>query len=138
MNNSGIKNNDKYLYGFNINTDIKTIKEKILIANKKAIVTLKDSSNKEKNSGIIKTGDKVIVTVGSETKTYEIVIYGGVNGDGKILAVDYVKIKNKIMNTGSLSGSFLESADVDRNGKASAVDYVKIKNYIMGTGTIVQ
>ena len=138
MNNSGIKNNNKYLYGFNINTDIKTIKEKILIANKKAIVTLKDSSNKEKNSGIIKTGDKVIVTVGSETKTYEIVIYGDVNGDGKISAVDYVKIKNKIMNTGSLSGSFLESADVDRNGKVSAVDYVKIKNYIMGTGTIVQ
>lgn len=138
INNSGIKNNNNYLFGFNINTDIKTIKEKINIANGNAIVTLKNSSNQDKNSGNIATGDKVIVTVGSETKTYEIVLYGDVNGDGKISAVDYVKIKNKIMNTGTLSNSFLEAADVDRNGKVSAVDYVKIKNHIMGTSSVVQ
>ena len=38
----------------------------------------------------------------------------------------------------NLTGSYKESADVDKNGKVSAVDYAKIKNYIMGYGEIKQ
>lgn len=138
LNNSGIKNGDKYLSGFNVGSDISYIKDKILSVNKEAVVVLKNSSNKEKNSGIISTGDKVEITVNNETKGYEIVIYGDVSGDGKVSAVDYVRIKNNIMGSSTLSGSYKEAADVDKNGKVSAVDYVKIKNKIMGTGTISQ
>lgn len=138
LNNAGIKNGAKYLSGFEIGTDISVIKNKVLNANSNAIVKLKNSSNKEKNSGKLVTGDKVTVTVDNETKEYQVVIYGDANGDGKISAVDYVKIKNNIMGTSTLSGSYKEAADVDKNGKVSAVDYVKIKNKIMGTGSISQ
>ncbi|MBQ9071780.1 MAG: hypothetical protein IJY25_01295 [Bacilli bacterium] len=138
LNNAGIKNGDKYITGLAVDSDISIIKEKILSANSTAKVELKNSSDKEKNSGIVSTGDKVIITVGEEIRTYEIVIYGDVNGDGKIKAVDYVKIKNHIMETATLSGVYKEAADVDKNGKIKAVDYVKIKNHIMGTGTVSQ
>ena len=47
----------------------------------------------------------------------------------------YVKIKNYIMSSSSLSGSYKEAADVNKDGRISAVDYVKIKNYIMGNRT---
>ena len=132
LNNAGIKNGDKHLSGFNIGTDITYIKEKVLNANKDAIISLKNNVGSEKNSGKLATGDKVSITVGSETKEYDVVVYGDVNGDGKITAVDYAKIKNYIMEYINLSGSYNEAADVDKNGKITAVDYAKIKNYIMG------
>ena len=138
LNNAGIKNGDKYITGISVGTDISVIKNKISNANSNAIVTLTSSSGNEKNNGIIATGDKIEVKVGSDDKLYEVVVYGDVNGDGKISATDYVRIKNNIMGTSSLSGVYKEAADVDRNGKVAATDYVKIKNNIMGTGTIVQ
>ena len=99
---------------------------------------MRNKLNQDKQSGVVATGDKVIITIGSETKEYEIVIYGDVNGDGKIKATDYVLIKNKIMGSITLSGAYLEAADVDHNGQVKATDYVKIKNMIMGAGTINQ
>ena len=65
LNNAGIKNGDKYISGLNVNTDICTIKTKILNANSDATVTLTDSTDSEKSSGIIVTGDKVTIKVGS-------------------------------------------------------------------------
>lgn len=138
MNNSGIKNGNRYLSGFNIGSNINTIKQKILNANSNAIVELKNSSGNAKNDGVIATGDKVFVKVGNETKEYEVVIYGDSNGDGKIAASDYVKIKNHIMGKSTLSGVYSEAADVNKDGKIAASDYVKIKNHIMGKGVISQ
>lgn len=138
LNNAGIKNGNKYLTGFEVGMDISVIKDKILASNKTATVILKNSSGEEKNSGIVSTGDKVNIKVGNETREYEIVIYGDVNGDGKIKATDYVLIRNKIMGSITLSGPYLEAADVDKNGAVKATDYVKIKNKIMGIGEISQ
>lgn len=90
------------------------------------------------NSGVLTTGRKVTITSGSETKTYSVVIYGDLNGDGKISSLDYVGIKNSIMGTKSLSSIQKISGDVNRDGKISALDYVKVKNHIMGTGSITQ
>lgn len=73
-----------------------------------------------------------------EIQTFTVIIYGDVNGDGKIYATDYVKIKNHIMDVEKIKGACLEAADVNHDGKIYATDYVKIKNYIMGTGDISQ
>jgi len=138
MNNSGIKNNDKYLSGFEIGTDISFIKNKIANANDNAKIELRDSINNEKNSGKLSTGDKVIVTIGEQTKEYEVVIYGDANGDGEINAIDYVRIRKYIMNTVNLSGSYIESSDVNKDGNVDAIDYVRIRKYIMNTANIEQ
>lgn len=138
LNNAGIKNGNKYLSGFAEKSDISVIKNKILNANKDAKVELKNSSGKVKDKGNVATGDKVTITVGTDTKTYEIILYGDVNGDGKIMASDYKLIKDSIMGTITLSGPYKEAADVDRNGKPAAADYKRIKDSIMGIGTIVQ
>ncbi len=138
LNSSGIKNNDKYLYGFNVGSDISVIKQRITNANKNAVVTMKNSSGTNKNTGIIATGDVITITIGSETKTYQVVIYGDVTGTGKISAAGYLKIKDTIMGTASLSGVYKEAADVDRNGKILASDYLRIKDSIMGITSIEQ
>ena len=138
LNNAGIKNGNKYISGLAVKSDIKTIKEKILIANSNAKVELKDRNNKEKSSGKVSTGDKVIVTVGNDTKTYEIVIYGDVNGDGNITASDYARVKNTFLGKSSLSGAFKEAADANKSGSITASDYARIKNNFLGKSSISQ
>jgi beta-N-acetylglucosaminidase len=138
LNNAGVKNSDKYLSGFEVGTDINVIKEKVLNANSTAVIELKDSSGNEKNGGSLATGDKVIMTVGTDIKEYEVVIYGDVNGDGDINAIDYVRIRKYIMNTASLSGAYSMSADVNKDGNIDAIDYVRIRKYIMNTANIEQ
>ena len=57
---------------------------------------------------------------------------GDVNGDGSITAVDYMLIKNHIMDKSKLTGENLARADVNKDGSITAVDYMIIKNIIMG------
>ena len=81
--------------------------------------------------GNLGTGDKITITSGNNTETLEVVVAGDTDGDGSMSAMDYVNIKNHIMETRSLNGAYLKAADVDNDGGISAVDYVNVKNYIM-------
>ena len=139
LNNAGIKNGNEFITGLNLDTDITYIKDKILNANRDAKISLKDSSNNEKNSGIIKTGDIVSVTVGEEQKDFRIVVYGDVSGDGKIDALDFIRIKKSLLNQITLSGAYKEAADISKDGKVDALDFVRIKKYMLGnSSSIVQ
>ena len=100
-----------------------------------------EKSNGQVNTGVIGTGDAIKVRDSSEIvqATYNVIIYGDVNGDGKIQATDYRALKNQIMNDSQiLTGYFRQAADIDRNGKIQAVDYMAIKNHIMEKSTIQQ
>lgn len=85
------------------------------------------------NDNLTKTGDIIKININNQKEyTYTISILGDVSGDGKISALDYVKIKNHIMNTSKITdNAFLVSADVNNDGSISALDYVRVKNYIM-------
>lgn len=86
------------------------------------------------NATYIGTGTKVKVinnTANATAKTYECIVFGDTNGDGKITSSDYVLIKNHIMGTKTLTGAYGQAADVNRDNKTSASDYVLIKNHIM-------
>jgi hypothetical protein len=137
INHSGVKSDGTYISGISLNTTAATLKTKLQSPSKDASIQITSESGKEKTDSILATGDKVIIKSGNETKTYSIVIYGDTNGDGKINAQDYVKIKNYIMGN-SLGSVYKEAADADKNGKVNAQDYVKVKNYIMGNTTITQ
>ena len=97
-----------------------------------------DKDNKVKTSGIVSSGDTVKINNNSEEKSYRIIIYGDVNGDGKIVATDYVLIKNHIMDIKKLTEFELLCADINHDGKVLATDYVAIKNHIMEVKSITQ
>lgn len=70
-------------------------------------------------------GDKCI-------QTYTCKLYGDVNGDGKISAVDYMTLMNKIMGVKEITGDIeRDVADINSDKKISAVDYMYIMNDIM-------
>ena len=57
---------------------------------------------------------------------------GDANGDGKVSALDYIAIKNHIMQTIPITNQTrLDLADANGDGKVSALDYIAIKTYIM-------
>jgi hypothetical protein len=132
----GYKEKNDYLSGIKIGTSQNDFVSKIKNVNSNATVTIEKNTNNKTN--ILATGDKITIKVGDTSKTYTVVIYGDVNGDGSIKATDYVKIKNHIMGTNSLSGAYQVAADVNKDGSIKATDYVFVKNHIMGSYTISQ
>lgn len=142
INASGYKYNGDYLSEIKIGTSAGAITSKIKNNDENVKVTITSTDDtgitKEITDSIkLGTGDIINIEKGEEKKSFRLVIYGDVSGDGAVSAVDYVKVKNNIMNSGSLSGSYKIAADVNKDGTISAVDYVNIKNYIMGNQSIL-
>lgn len=92
-------------------------------------VSIKGASNTD----VVKTGQIISISDGTNTYSYTLAISGDVDGDGKTGATDYVKIKNYIMEkkNSDLNTAQNFAADVDNNGAIGATDYVKIKNSLM-------
>ena len=132
---SSIVTNSTYKYetgiiaGIQIGTTVESLSN-ILTSHGGLNISVTNSTGTPKNGGL-GTGDKITITSGKNTEVLEIVVAGDTDGDGSMSAMDYVNIKNHIMESHSLSGAYLKAADVDRDGSISAVDYVNVKNYIM-------
>ena len=138
MNNSGFKYNDNYVFGINVGTNVSQIIGNITSYNNSVNVSVTSSNGTVKTNASFVTGDKVKVTGSDGSKEYTAIIYGDVNGDGNIDAVDYVKVKNYILGKSKITGAYLVSSDVNKDGVVDAVDYVKIKNQILGRSKITQ
>ena len=121
----------KIIFKLNNNININTFKNNL---NYNSII--KSNNNILKDNDLIRTNMTITYTDDEgNVQIYNTSVLGDVNGDGNINALDYVKIKNHIMNTKKITGDvFILSADYNNDGKISALDYVKIKNYIMNGG----
>ena len=138
MNNSGFKYNDNYIFGIDVGTNVSVLIGNIRSYNNSVSVSVKSSSGASKTNDIFKTGDTVSITGSDGTKEYKVLIYGDVNGDGKISAADYLQIKDSIMGKYNLNGVYLKAADTSRDGKITAADYLQVKDSIMGKYVIKQ
>ena len=124
--------------GFKLGQDVNNIISEIKNTFDLATIKIYDSSNNEKNSGLITTGDKIEININDSVQTYDVVIYGDTSGDGKISTLDYSKIKAHIQGTKKLEGIYLSASDTSKDGKISTLDYSKIKAHIQGTKTLEQ
>ena len=130
---SSIKINDNILIITDQNNSFQSIIDRI-----KLYVVSKEYKHYDKNNTLIdntlvKTGDKLEILInGSKSIKYYISVSGEVNGDGKISALDYVKVKNHIMKANVITDNiYMLAADANVDDKISALDYVRIKNIIM-------
>ena len=69
---------------------------------------------------------------------YDVVIYGDINGDGKISVVDLVMMQKQILGTSQLSGAYAAAADISRDGKVSVKDLVLLQKHIINAAQIEQ
>ena len=138
LNRFGLSKKGEYIVGFVAEKDISSIRTQLSKQTGVTLVSIKNAKGEEARSGIIATNMKITLRFNEANYTYTVVIKGDVNGDGRIFATDYVKIKKHIMETPNLQGAYLLAADVNNDGKVYATDYVRIRNYIMGSGKIEQ
>lgn len=123
-----------YLVVTDFNTNLTDFSTNLGVYSKTNSYTLYNSSNIALTSTYVKSGDIYNLLINNyKTYSYSIVVLGDVYADGKISSLDYVQIKNHIMETKVIDDDvMLYSADANNDGKISALDYVAIKNYIMG------
>ena len=138
VKNLGYKNDNNNLTGFTLGQDISKVISSIKSKASGATVKVYNSSNKEMTSGVIATGQKISLTFNGKTINYNVIIVGDTNGDGKISAQDFSKVKSHILGSTSLSGSYIKAADANKDGKVSAQDFSKIKSHILGSSKLVQ
>ncbi len=136
---AGYKISDNtYLYNLSLGSTVEGIISKLQKANPYASINLTDSNNKTKTSGSIVTGDKIIINVKGLSKTYAIVIYGDLNGDGEITVVDLGKLQKHLLKTSTLSGAYAKAADTDKNGSITVVDLGKVQKHLLKISNISQ
>ena len=132
LNNTGVKYNDSYMFGIKDNTSISSLINNVEKTSEYASITIKDSQGNAKNSGTFKTGDMVTISNSKENKTFSIVIYGDINGDGKIDKDDCLAILREINGYTKLENAYKISADANRDGKIDKDDCLAILRHLNG------
>lgn len=114
-----------------------TLKKKLTVKEGTIAVLTSDGKNLTGNVG---TGDKVVLydAGGNTYMTYQVLVYGDTNGDGKINALDLLRVQKQILGLGKLSGVYKTVADTSRNGKVDALDLLQVQKQIIGKGKIKQ
>ena len=70
---------------------------------------------------------------------YHIVLYGDVNGDGKINSTDLLALQRHILEVDMLKGYFKTAGNINKNGKnPSSLDSLLIQRHILGLKLIEQ
>ena len=128
---------DKYITGIKPGTKAAAFLKGFTCVN--AEIKLLNAKGKE-NKEVVATGDVLAMYVGGElVKTYEIVITGDVNGDGKISMADLVKINRHILGLAKLKDVYLEAGDVNHKGDGiSMADLVITNRHLLNLTTITQ
>ncbi len=136
---SSLRIDGTYLRIKDFNTNSNDVINKIKVYAPSYLFLIHDKNGVDKNTSVLYTGDKVTLYLNSSLGTnelkYTVIVLGDANLDGKISALDYVRIKNHIMKDPAIKDELsLLSADANDDGKVSALDYVRIKNHIMDGG----
>ena len=86
------------------------------------------------NESLVGTGSKIVVKKqdGNILIEYMPILYGDVNGDGKINSIDLLVLQRHILEIQKLEGNFLKAGNINKNGKnPSSLDSLLIQRHIL-------
>ena len=91
-------------------------------------------------SELVGTGTVVkIIDNNNLLMEYNLIMYGDVNGDGKINSIDLLVLQRHILEIEKFSGVFLKAGNIMKNGKnPSSIDCLLIQRHILGLQSIEQ
>ena len=134
---SNLHIDNEYLTGLTLTTDVSTIASSVNKSYSKASVVVKKGTEVVTN-GNLTTGMTVTISNGDKSVTYTVVIYGDLNGDGIINALDLLKVQKHILGVTKLSGASLKAADSSKDNNVNALDLLKVQKHILGIAFISQ
>lgn len=121
---AGYKIEGDYVKNFKVGEKVEDIKTKL---NNSSI----EIKSEEKTIG---TGDKISFN----GKSYTVVIYGDLTGDGKINSADLLKMRQYLLGEANLSGAYKEAAHLANENKINSADLLKMRQYLLGNSKISQ
>ena len=96
-------------------------------------ITFTKASGSAQSSGNVGTGTTITSTINGESKSYVIVVYGDVDGNGRLNATDYSLVESYVSGIDrNLTGAFFAAANVDGNTRLNANDYGAIEAVASG------
>ena len=132
----GAFNVGTYITGVAPETSVSDFLARLGVQNGDAALQAADGSAKE---GLVATGDKVVIAQKGVVKlTYSVVIYGDVNGDGRVSTTDLFLGQRYILHLSDLNAEQTVACDMDHNGNISTVDLFLGQRHILGLSTITQ
>lgn len=136
---SSLQVNSSEISGIDYNENkVSDIKGKITTDLEIEIVNNKNEVLKEKD--VVGTGSKIRVKEnGNVLREYLILIYGDVNGDGKVNSVDLLVLQRHILEIEKIEGIYLKAGNVRKDGKKpTSVDLLLLQRHILGLQIIEQ
>ena len=130
--------NDNVISGITDNTSVSDFKTKLSVTKGKAVIM--DSLGNEKKNGLIATGDKVHLYDANDKirATYTALIYGDINGDGRITSKDVYYLRRLILEIEKLPAINIKAADVNKDSKVSSKDVYYTRRHILEIEIIIQ
>lgn len=138
LTDANVKYDENYFYGYAVGTKIETIVNNIKNIDKNITITSYNKDSNTKNSGIIASGDKITIKTNNEEKSYTIVVYGDVNGDGVIDKLDASTILRKYYGYTKLNNNESKFADINKDGNIDKLDALAILRDLYGYSKITQ
>ena len=123
VTNSGFKIFNSFVRGFNLGDSIDNIK------------------NKLGNQVVINTNNKKIgtgVQLSYNGETAIVVVYGDLNGDGKINSADLLKMRQHLLGTSTLTGAYKEAGSIATRTTINSADLLRIRQHLLGQKSIEQ
>ena len=137
LKNAQITYKGEFISNLTFTTKTSDFINKIQSVSPTAKVEIKNG-NTIKTSGYLVTGDTITITSGEDVKKYSVVLYGDINGNGKIEILDLLKVQNHALKSSILTAAYLEAADVNKDGKINPLDLLRIQKTILGDAYISQ
>ncbi len=125
------------------NRTVEKLLENIFVSEKYQIQIVDKVGNILQSQNLVGTGAKVQIFTNTDVQTlvaeYEIIIYGDVDGNGKINSVDLLKLQRHILEIEELDFLSQKAGNINKNGKKpTSVDLLLIQRHILGLKQIVQ
>lgn len=122
LNEAGYKTSDQFVSGFSIGEKISDIKAKLG----------NDEINIKANTETISTGTEFSYN----GEKYIAIVYGDINGDGKVNIKDWNMMYKYINGTRKFTEQELKSSDVNKDGKVNIKDWNRLYKHINGTNPL--
>ena len=125
------------------NRTVEKLLENIFVSEKYKVQIVDRLGNILQNQNLVGTGSKVQIYTNTDSQNmiaeYEIVIYGDIDGNGKINSVDLLKLQRHILEIEELDFLFQKAGNINKNGKKpTSLDLLLIQRHILGLKQIVQ
>ena len=125
------------------NRIVEKLLENIFVSEKYKVQIVNKLGDILQNQDFVGTGSKLQIYTNTDSPTlvaeYEILIYGDIDGNGKINSVDLLKLQRYILELEELDFLSQKAGNINKNGKKpTSVDLLLIQRHILGLKQIEQ